>query len=110
MYRSGIILAVLVAVGISVGLAVAADGGNAKKGKYLWKTNCKVCHVEGAEGGVLSPSTKTIKYWSDFFDTKNAKAAIEEKCKKFPEANLKDIRQYTIEHAKDSDQPETCGG
>ena len=109
MYRNGLLMTVLVVVFLSVGLAFAADGPNAKKGKYLWKTNCKTCHVGGAEGGVLSPSTKTAKFWTDFFDKPNANPVINEKCKKFPEANMKDIRQYMLEHAKDSDQPETCG-
>ncbi len=109
MYRNGVLITILVVVCLSVGLAFAADGPNAKKGKYLWKTNCKTCHVEGAEGGVLSPSTKTVKFWTDFFDQPNANPIINEKCKKFPEANMKDIRQYMLEHAKDSDQPETCG-
>jgi hypothetical protein len=108
MYRNGLLMTVLVVVCMSVGLAFAADGGNSKKGKYLWKTNCQACHVQGAEGGVLSPSSKTTKEWAEFFD-KNTKPIIMEKCKKFPEANLKDIRTYMIEHAKDSDQPETCG-
>jgi hypothetical protein len=109
MFRSSLILTVLVVVCVSFGLAVASDKGNPKRGKYLWKTSCKACHVQGAEGGVLSPSTKTIKFWTGFFDTKNANPVIEEKCKKFPAKNMKDIRQFMIDHAKDSDQPETCG-
>jgi len=108
MYRNGLLITVLVVVCMSVGLAFAADGGNSKKGKYLWKTNCKTCHVEGGAAAVLSPSSKTTKEWTEFFD-KNTKPIIMEKCKKLPEATLKDIRTYIIEHAKDSDQPETCG-
>ncbi len=56
MYRNGLLMSVLVVVCMSVGLALAADGGNSKKGKYLWKTNCKTCHVEGGGASVLSPS------------------------------------------------------
>jgi hypothetical protein len=108
MYRNGLLMTVIVVVCMSVGLAFAADGGNSKKGKYLWKTNCKTCHVEGGGAAVLSPSSKTVKEWTEFFDN-NTKPVIMEKCKKFPEGNLKDIRTYMLEHAKDSDQPETCG-
>ncbi len=88
--------------------AMAAEGGNPKKGKYLWKKNCKVCHVAGEEGGVLSPSTKTQKSWDRFF-TKNKHKKKPEAWGKFSEKDLKDIQQYMYDHAMDSDQPETCG-
>ena len=109
MYRGGVLVTVLAVVCLSFALAVAADGGNAKRGKYLWKTKCRTCHVQDGEGGDLSPSTKTIKFWTGFFDQKNSNPVIEQKCKKFPAKDLRDIRQHLIEHAKDSDQPETCG-
>ena len=109
MFKSQLVATIVLVACLSLGLAFAADKGNAKRGKYLWKTNCKVCHVKGAEGGVLSPSTLTQKQWNDFFDN-NTKPVIMEKCKKFPEKDLKDIKQHMLDHAKDSDQPETCGG
>jgi len=107
------IIAVLFALGLFSGIAVATehnydDSANPKKGKYLWKKNCKSCHEDGAEGGVLSPSTKTQNQWDNFFE-KNQEQIIMEKCKKYGENELHDIQHYMYDHAMDSDQPETCG-
>ena len=78
----------------------------AQKGKYLFKKNCKSCHVEGAEGGVVTPMKKTQAQWERFFGDKSSacatKAGISEK-------DMNDVQQYLIDHAADSDQPETCG-
>jgi len=102
------LVCVLFVVSIFSGMAFAGDGGNPKKGKYLWKKNCKECHVDGQEGGVLSPSGKTQKQWTSFFE-KDQSEVINEKCKKFSENDLHDIQHYMTDHAMDSDQPETCG-
>ena len=37
----------------------AIEGGNAKKGKALTNEKCKYCHVKGAEGGTMTPLSKT---------------------------------------------------
>ena len=31
--------------------ALAAEGGNPRKGKHLYKKSCKTCHSSGGEGG-----------------------------------------------------------
>lgn len=87
--------------------ALAAEGGNPKKGKYLFKKNCKACHVDGAEGGVLTPMKKTQGQWDRFFG-KNGKT-MGERAGGLGDQDLKDIQQYLFDHAADSDQPETCG-
>jgi len=88
--------------------ALAAEGGNPKKGKYLYKKECKTCHVEGAEGGKLTPLNKTQAQWDRFFE-KDKHKAKPEALKKFSDQDLKDIQQFLFDHAADSDQPETCG-
>ncbi len=107
------LIAVLFTFSLFTGIAVAAqhdydDAANPKKGKYLWKKNCKACHEDGQEGGVLSPSNKTQKQWDRFFE-KDQSDTIMQKCKKYSGSDLHDIQHYMYDHAMDSDQPETCG-
>ncbi len=106
MKRLAKVIAILSIAAFCASAAVAAEGGNAKKGKYLFKKNCKSCHVEGAEGGVVTPMKKTQAQWDRFFEDKAkgcaTKAGISEQ-------DIKDVQQYLFDHAADSDQPETCG-
>jgi cytochrome c5 len=87
---------------------LAATGGNPKKGKYLYKKECKACHDAGGEGGKLTPLSKTQAQWDRFFE-KDKHKAKPEAFKKFSDQDLKDIQQFLFDHAADSDQPETCG-
>jgi cytochrome c5 len=107
MNRLTKLVIILAAVMLLAGPAFGEEGGNPKKGKYLWKKNCKTCHVEGQEGGELSPNSKTQNQWNAFFENDSAT----EKCKKISgsENDLHDIQHYMHDHAMDSDQPETCG-
>lgn len=102
------VLTVLLLVVFASTAVLAAEGGNSRKGKYLFKKNCKTCHVDGAEGGLLTPLSKTQKQWDRFFnDDKHQKSP--DALKKFSEQDLKDVNQFLFDHALDSDQPETCG-
>ena len=86
--------------------AVAADGGNPRKGKHLFKKTCKTCHSSGAEGGEVTPMTKTQAQWDRVF---NKQKHNEEAWKDLTEQDLKDIQQFLFDHAADSPQPQTCG-
>jgi cytochrome c5 len=108
MKRISKIIACLAIVALAATSALAAEGGNPKKGKYLYKKNCKVCHVSGAAGGALTPLSKTQRQWDRFFEKDGHKAAPEA-IKAFSEQDLKDVQQFLYDHAADSDQPETCG-
>ncbi|HKJ64022.1 MAG TPA: cytochrome c, partial [Desulfopila sp.] len=101
------VTAVICMVGLFSSLAVAHEDGDPRKGKYLWKKNCKTCHVEGEQGGMLSPSSKTQSQWSSIFEGDHD-GAMTEKCKKFSQNDIHDIQHYMIDHALDTDQPETC--
>lgn len=108
MKRIKVVLACLLLVSVTATLALAAEGGNPKKGKHLFKKNCKECHVAGAAGGEVTPLSKTQVQWDRFFETdKHAKQP--EVFKGIPEQDLKDIQQFLFNHAADSDQPQTCG-
>jgi mono/diheme cytochrome c family protein len=98
----------LILLTAAVTTVTAAEGGNPKKGKYLYKKTCRSCHSDGSEAKALTPMTKTQAQWERHFQ----KAAHPDKTKAWKglsEQDLKDIQQYLINHAADSDQPETCG-
>ena len=86
--------------------ALAAEGGNPRKGKHLYKKSCKTCHSNGGEGGEVTPMTKTQSQWDRFFKKKKHDTTSWEK---FSEQDLKDIQQFLFDHAADSPQPQTCG-
>lgn len=108
MKQLGKTLIILTLVVCTATLVLAAEGGNPKKGKYLFKKNCKPCHVAGAEGGALTPLSKTMSQWDRFFSRDKHKAKPEV-LKGLSEQDLKDINQFLYDHAADSDQPQTCG-
>lgn len=101
-------LVLLLATTLTTSLAFAAVGGNPKKGKFLYKKNCKECHTSGAAGGEISPLSKTQAQWDRFFETdKHSKNP--EAVKNISPGEMKDIQQFLFDHAVDSDQPQTCG-
>ncbi|BCA80905.1 cytochrome c [Desulfuromonas sp. AOP6] len=100
--------AVLALVGFMATSAFAVTGGNPKKGKYLYKKNCKACHTEGAEGGNLTPLSKTMAQWDRFFE-RDKHSAKPEAFEGISEKDLLDIQQFLYDHAADGPQPQTCG-
>ena len=108
MNRTGKLLICIVLLVFAATVAVAASGGDSKKGKFLYKKSCKTCHTAGAEGGELTPLSKTQKQWDLFFE-KNKHKAKPAIWKDYSEQDLKDIQQFLYDHAADSDQPQTCG-
>jgi len=79
-----------------------------KKGKYWFKKSCKTCHGKGAEAGEVTPLIKTIKQWERYFrkDKHYGKETLQDT---FDAEQLIHIQFFLINHAADSDQPETCG-
>lgn len=102
------LIVLLFATLLAASLALAAEGGNPKKGKFLFKKNCKQCHIADAACGEVTPLTKTQAQWDRFFETdkhsKNPDAV-----KNVSPEEMKDIQQFLFDHAADSDQPQTCG-
>lgn len=81
--------------------------GSDKKGKYYFKKSCKECHGEDGDGGEVTPISKTIKQWERYF--KKDKHGEKKLSKEFDAEQLIHIKTFLINHAADSDQPETCG-
>jgi cytochrome c5 len=81
--------------------------GSDKKGKYYFKKSCKECHGKDGDGGEVTPISKTIKQWERYF--KKDKHGEKNLSKEFDAEQLIHIKTFLINHAADSDQPETCG-
>lgn len=105
---AGVIAGALVA-SLSAQAFAAPDGGNGRRGKFVWKKYCRTCH-DGSSGPEISPVSKTQAQWE----------AIMEDVASIPckdkwdggmdiDRDVKDIYNYLYFHAMDSDQPETCG-
>jgi len=104
------ILAVLVS---AAGLALAYGDGNYRKGKYLFRKDCRACHMENAPGTVqakpFDPLSMTMDGWTKAF---SAEAAATYQCqdewKKLSEEDINDIYTYLHKHASDSPTPAKC--
>jgi mono/diheme cytochrome c family protein len=99
-------LLALALIAIFTTSVLAAEGGNPRKGKHLYKKTCKTCHGAGGEGGELTPMSKTMKQWDRVFEKNDHNP---EAWKDLSEQDLKDINQFLYDFAADSDQPATCG-
>jgi hypothetical protein len=97
-------------IGSFFSVAMAADDftndGNDRKGKYLYKKNCRTCH-DGSSAAVLSPNSKTQAQWQRSFAKYERLDCIEEWKKRSPK-DLTDIYTYLYNHGYDSPQPATC--
>ncbi len=103
-------LTLLVATLVTTTVVQAAiEGGDAKSGKALANEKCKYCHVTGADGGTMTPLSKTQQQWERFYtkDQHNKKAPGT--WDKIKTNELIDIMQFMYDHAADSPQPATCG-
>ena len=96
-----------------VGLSMAEPDGNHRKGKYVFRKDCRSCHMEGATGAkpgkILEPITFTRAEWDSAFSPDKAAAyACHEEWKKVSAQDIKDIYTYMWTFAKDSPEPASC--
>jgi len=96
----------------SVGISVAAEKGNKRKGKYTYRKVYKACHERGEVDSSkpdISPNTKTQAQWEQIFDKKEYdEFGCKEEWDKLSEKDLLDIFAYMYEHASDSPNPVSC--
>jgi hypothetical protein len=104
-------LATLFLATLSLSSAVLAEEkkGSDKQGKFLFRSKCKECHWPEEEGGDVTPMTYTQSQWKSFFERNKHKRKKDVWTEMFTPAELLDIKTYLINHASDSEQPETCG-
>jgi hypothetical protein len=99
-----LVISVVIANGI-----FASEKGNGRKGKYLFRKNCRTCHSETGSAKELSPISKTQADWQAVFENdafKNLSCGGE--WKKRSEQDLLDIYAYMYDHAFDSPSPLKC--
>ncbi len=87
----------------------AIEGGDAKNGRIVAKEKCKYCHVTGAEGGTMTPLSKTQRQWERFYVKDKHNRLAPGAWDQINPNELTDIMQFMYDHAADSPQPETCG-
>jgi mono/diheme cytochrome c family protein len=105
--RTASVLIVLFLVFSFIGLALAQDEGNPRKGKYLFRKNCRSCHGSDGSATELSPITKTQAQWDTVFQASDQlKCAAE--WQKLSEKDLGDMHAYLWGHAYDSPSPAKC--
>ena len=104
-----VVAALFLSVGLGVALAAKefTPDGNDRKGKYLYRKNCRTCH-DGSSAADLSPNSKTQAQWERTFKRYERVECASEWEKLSPE-DLTDIFTYLHGHAYDSPQPATCG-
>ena len=107
MQRIGFVLVILFFLTSSVGLTLAGDKGNARKGKYLFRKNCRACHVDGGSAKALSPIDKTQAKWEEIFKNIDA-LPCKDKWPKLSEKDMQDMYAQLWGHAFDSPSPEKC--
>lgn len=106
------IAAVLILVSY-VGISVASEMGNARKGRFLFRQNCRSCHMENPTGAkpahYLGPDSKTQAEWTEVFE-KHASLPCADEWAKISDKDRLDIFSYMHGGAKDSPTPVKCGG
>jgi len=134
MKKVGFVLCAVFILSVYVALVVAAEKGNDKKGKYLFRKNCRSCHMEGGTAKELSPNSKNQADWQKVFNAyktfqdkdvnamlakqsqEEAKSITEayeklsckEEWKKLSDQDRLDIFTYVHDHAFDSPSPAKC--
>jgi cytochrome c peroxidase len=99
-------------------LMTPAQDKASMSGKDLYKQNCRVCHAKDSTHGEYSPMTLIQDQWKRFFNTKFASThkdvALPGQEKKLLETltpeQIKILQKYCVDHAADSEQPQTCSG
>ncbi|WP_027368063.1 c-type cytochrome [Desulfocurvibacter africanus] len=99
------IIAALVMI-VTVSAVALAEGGNARKGKYLYRKNCRTCH--GTTASDLSPMSKTQAEWTKVFAKPETIPCNKEWKATVNGQDLTDINSYLYDYAKDSPTPAKC--
>lgn len=95
-----------------VGVSIALEKGNKRKGKYTYRKVYKACFERGAvESKVppISPADKSQAEWEALFIKKDySQFGCQEEWSKLNDTQVTDIYTYLYEHASDSPTPAKC--
>ncbi|HPR63185.1 MAG TPA: cytochrome c [Thermoanaerobaculia bacterium] len=108
------LLIVLMVLGVAFA-GLTAEG--AKSGKELFKSKCRACHGKESKDGEFTPLTYIQDQWTRFFERKYTSRhdgllfpdTDQKVLDVVTEEELQKIREFLVDHAADSEQPETCG-
>ncbi|CAB1055454.1 Cytochrome c family protein [Olavius sp. associated proteobacterium Delta 1] len=105
--KVGCILIILIFLIASIGIVMAEGKGNARKGKYLFRKNCRTCHCDGGSAKPLSPIDKTQAQWDEVFQNID-KLSCSQEWAKLKEKDRNDMYAHLWGHAFDSPSPAKC--
>ncbi len=106
----------MIAAGFSLSTTRVSGNEQKESGKDLYRADCRICHDKESPNGEYSPMSFTQDQWKKFFDTKLATThkdiVLAAKSAKLLEVltseQLAKIKKYCVDHAADSEQPQTC--
>jgi mono/diheme cytochrome c family protein len=101
------IVTVLTVTASFVAASFAFEPGDERKGKYMFRKNCRACHIDGGTAKALSPNSKTQAQWEKAFEKYDRYQCVAEWNKLTPEDRT-NILTYLHGHAIDSPAPATC--
>jgi len=111
----------LIVFTLIVVLAIAFSATAKEKkmtGKELYKEYCKQCHLADSDDGEYTPMTLIQDQWTEFFDEQfiPAHKSVDDPnhgdkpvLELLTPEEYKTLRDWTIDHAADSEHPMTCG-
>ena len=110
------IVATLWMIPLAFLLTINTFAGEKPNGKELYKQNCKACHTKDSKSGEYTPMTLIQDQWRGFFKDKlvptHKDVMLPGQSIKFLESlspeQMKAIEKFCIDHAADSEQPQTC--
>ena len=106
------VLTAIVFVFGTVGLGLALEKGNKRKGKYTYRKVYKACFERGevdSKTPPISPADKTMAEWTTLFESKDYKQfGCQEEWDKLSDQAVTDIYTYMHDHAADSPTPAKC--
>ena len=105
--KLGSVLIILFFMFSLAGLVMAEGKGNARKGKYLFRKNCRTCHGADSSATDLSPISKTQAQWEAVFKN-NDQLQCTAEWQKLSEKDLGDVHAHLWGHAYDSPSPAKC--
>ena len=96
----------------TVGVGLAVDRGNKRKGKYTYRKVYKACYERGkveSKTPPISPADKTQAEWTTIFESKDfTQFGCQEEWEKLIQKDMSDIYTYMHDHAFDSPTPAKC--
>ncbi len=107
-----ILLTAFIFVFTTVGISLALEKGNKRKGKYSYRKVYKACFERGGVDSKVppvSPADKTQAEWTSVFESKTFEQfGCKDEWQQLSQTEVTDIYTYLYDHASDSPTPAKC--